>query len=106
MENKSLIGVLFMLSFISTSKASYYICSSLEQNIDYKGNDLTYSYAANTVQLCADLCTSLKSVCTGFTFWDYSTNKICFLKNFTTTPIRFPSNGRKYALIIKQINNI
>ena len=83
------------LSSIPFCKADYYVCSSLEQNTDYKGADLGTSKTA-TVQACADLCATMqKNGCNAFTFWDYTTDRVCFLKKLIASPLRIPSQGRK-----------
>ncbi len=84
-------------SLIQLNVAQQTICSAYETNIDYKGNDLSFTYDAKNAQECSNLCSKLYQSCTGFTFWSASPKgKICFLKNFTRTPARLPSQGRKF----------
>jgi hypothetical protein len=101
-NSSSILAVLtLILSFISLNKSQYTsVCSSMETNIDLKGNDLAFTYNANTPQQCSDLCSSLSKICTGYTFWMNTQINVCFLKNFTSTPIRYPAFGRKFFIII------
>jgi hypothetical protein len=88
-------------SLIQLNQAQQTICSAYETNVDYKGNDLTFTYDAKNAQECSNLCSKLYQSCTGFTFWSASPKgKICFLKNFTSTPARLPSQGRKFKIFI------
>ena len=41
-------GVLFNL--FESNQAQLTVCSSLESNVDYKGNDLSFTYDAKTPQ--------------------------------------------------------
>ncbi len=64
-------------------------CPSLENNIDYNGNDLTYGIA-NTINECCNQC-SLNVLCNSFTY--VVATKICWLKS-TIAQNRLPSDGR------------
>jgi hypothetical protein len=88
------IVIILIINFIAINKAQYTsVCSWIETNIDFKGNDLAFTYNAKTINQCSDLCSSLSKFCTGFTFWINTNNSICFLKNFTSTPIKYPAFG-------------
>lgn len=89
-----LVLSLVILSLVNLNSAQYSKCSWLEPNIDFKGVDMAYSYYAKTPLDCSNLCAALKP-CTGFTFWNMTNvYQVCFLKNFTQTPTRYPSPNR------------
>lgn len=93
-KSSIVLCICLFLCFIAFSSAQYSTCSWMEANTDFKGNDITYTYNANTAQACANLCSSV-SICTGFTFWAMTaTSNVCFLKNFTSTPTRYASVNR------------
>ena len=79
---------LFCLTLISYSNADHYVCSSYEQNTEYKGFDMAFSRNVKSVQQCGNLCVTQQSKgCNGFTFWDNGPeDKICFLKKFIGKP--------------------
>ena len=92
-QHNILLFYLVLLCFVALSKADYYVCSSLEYNIDLKGNDFITFFALNTPEACANTCSFFGKVCTAFTF-TYRTNfNVCVLKNFTSTPLRTYSPG-------------
>lgn len=98
MKISCLLLVACMLVCVQLNEAQDKICSSVEKNIDFKGNDLTFTYDAKSVDACSSICSILSSTCSGFTYWTISsTNSICFLKNFTRTPLRYPASNRKIA---------
>ena len=48
-------GLVFLIGFcvlvnLTESNAQLTVCSSLESNVDYKGNDLSFTYDAKTHQ--------------------------------------------------------
>lgn len=103
MKSAIILIVCCIFSLIPLYKSQQYVCSSLEQGIDFKGNDLTFTYDAKNAQGCANICSILSKTCTGFTFWTVSaTSSICFLKNFTTTPNRFPAKNRQSCIMVRQ----
>ena len=96
MKNLIILVCLIINCLIQLNQAQQTICSSYETNIDFKGNDLSFTYDAKTAVECSNLCAKLYQSCTGFTFWVAGPKgKICFLKNFTRTPARQQSQGRK-----------
>jgi hypothetical protein len=90
------VYLLFNVLFKTTQSAGYH-CIAYEQNVDYKGNDVTFTYDVRTPQDCERICILLKSVCKGFTFWK-GAKTVCFIKNFFGQPVRLTAPGRKQYL--------
>lgn len=89
--------------FITLTKAQYSVCNTMEEGVEYLGNELAYSYNANSSKMCASLCASIPS-CSGFTFWNMAPKNsvhltFCSLKNFTTNPVRNPSANRNHQTV-------
>lgn len=105
MKISCLLLVACMLVCVQLNEAQDKICSSVEKNIDFKGNDLTFTYDAKSVDACSSICSILSSTCSGFTYWTISsTNSICFLKNFTRTPLRYPASNRQSCIMVRNPN--
>ncbi len=45
-----LIGIFVSICLIELNQAQQNVCSSLESNVDYKGNDLSFTYDTKTPQ--------------------------------------------------------
>lgn len=50
MKSAIILIVCCIFSLIPLYKSQQYVCSSLEQGIDFKGNDLTFTYDAKNAQ--------------------------------------------------------
>ena len=66
-------------------------CPIFEQDIDYNGNDLSFSYSSSSAYCCY-LC-SLNPQCNSFTF--VTASLTCWLKS-TTGANRIPALGREF----------
>jgi hypothetical protein len=112
MKHKILFFSIVFFCFIATNKADFFVCSSLEYNTEFKGNDFITFYALSNPEACASTCSFFGKVCTAFTF-TYKTNfNVCILKNFTSTPLRTKRPGcnwffMKYLnFVIINFNNL
>lgn len=84
----------------STFKIYLILCSNLnclkKSDVDYKGLDLTYSFASSP-QGCCGICLNTKG-CNAFTYVNYF--QICWLKNISSIiGARTCSKGRVSSLI-------
>ena len=98
--------VYLILSIMSkTAQAARYRCMAYEQNVDFRGDDVTFTYDVRTPQDCERVCILLKSVCKGFTFWK-GTKTVCFIKNIFGQPNRCTSPGRKHNFKMHYLKSI
>ena len=83
---------LFCIAVLKFQSSNAQICTTLENNIDYFGGDVTYTIAS-TVAVCCSNCAALPG-CTSFTF--VVAGSICWMKNVTAFNVRrLATNGRK-----------
>ncbi len=69
---------LIFLTFMATAcMLNAQNCPTLENDIDYNGNDISFAYASS-VNNCCYLC-SLNSLCNSFTF--VTASQTCWLKS-------------------------
>ena len=116
------IACLLAADFFWVTHSQVTICSSYETDISYTGNDLSFTYDPTSASghikssrdfwltqflclfllECSNLCAKLYRICSGFTFWKPSaTLSICYLKNFTSTPVRCLAKDRNILLRLR-----
>ena len=87
------IYLIFKNTMSKPTEAAGYRCMRYEKNVDFKGDDISFTYNLKTPEDCEKICVLLKSVCKGFTFWK-GEKTVCFIKNIVGEPKRWTSPDR------------
>ena len=97
----TILNVIFVCLAVNVwpSDQAVYHCASYEQNVDFKGSDITFTYDVKKPQDCERVCILLRSVCKGFTYWN-DAKTVCFLKDVIGQPVRYTAPGRIIKLFI------